>query len=213
MTPNYMVIAFLSGKGGAFKTTLSTLLAGYLVRAGHSVLLIDTDGKKSTSARRLMAANKELGRKVPVTMALQGEDVAANVDFSRYEYIIIDGTPDLGTGTRAVMSLADMVVSPVEASHLALWELRDTFETFCQVSQHTRFYPVLGRTKGNEDLTWAIQKIVSAGMRPLRCAIPDSVDFKRSLDVVLDKPKSPAAHAVSEFIGVLFETLKEQAAA
>jgi cellulose biosynthesis protein BcsQ len=182
------------------------------VRSGKSVLLIDTDSKKSTTARKWTRVCKTLGREVPTTIAMAGEDVPSNVDSfaQNQDAVIIDGTPDLDAGTLAVMSAVDVVISPVEASWFALWELEDTFKEFKRVApKSTRFYAALGKTKANEDLGWAIDFILKAGIGLLPCALNDSVEVRRNLDVLVDKPNHPAAKNVLEFLESLLETIKK----
>ncbi len=210
-------LGFLSGKGGVMKTTLSTILASRLVRAGLSVMLIDADSRKSTSARKWTRVCRTLGRPVPVTVAMAGEDVPGEIDsFARnHDVVIVDGTPDLDAGTLAIMSSGlDAVISPVEAAWFALWELEDTFKAFQRVApKSTRFYAALGRTKANEDLGWAIDYILKAGIPLLPCALHDSCEVRRNLDVLVDKPNHPASKNILEFIKSMLDTIRKQDAA
>jgi chromosome partitioning protein len=117
-----MIVAVLTQKGGAGKTTVALHLAGELERQGASVLLIDADPQGSAldwaeqRARdgrpRLFGviglARETLHREVP--------DLAKPVN-----HVIIDGPPRSTALVRSAMLAADVVLIPVQPSAFDVW--------------------------------------------------------------------------------------------
>jgi chromosome partitioning protein len=117
-----MIVAVLTQKGGAGKTTVALHLAGELERKGASVLLIDADPQGSAldwaeqRARdgrpRLFGivglARETLHREVP--------ELAKPVD-----HVVIDGPPRSAALVRSAILAADMVLIPVQPSAFDVW--------------------------------------------------------------------------------------------
>ncbi|MDR3529306.1 MAG: ParA family partition ATPase [Rhodopila sp.] len=117
-----MIIAVLTQKGGAGKTTIALHLAGELARQGASVLLIDADPQGSAldwaeqrvrdGRQRLFGivglARETLHREVP--------DLARPVD-----HVVIDGPPRTTALVRSAMLAAELVLVPVQPSAFDIW--------------------------------------------------------------------------------------------
>jgi chromosome partitioning protein len=117
-----MIVAVLTQKGGAGKTTVALHLAGELARRGSSVLLIDADPQGSAldwaeqrareGRQRLFGvvglARETLHREVP--------ELARSVD-----HVIIDGPPRTTALVRSAMLAAELVLVPIQPSAFDVW--------------------------------------------------------------------------------------------
>jgi len=107
------VIAVLNTKGGSGKTTIATNLAHALQRDGTNVLLVDSDPQGST--RDWNEANG--GSIIPV-VGLDRETLAKDLQgiSAGYDWIVIDGAPQVAKLSVAAVKAADLVLIPVQPS-------------------------------------------------------------------------------------------------
>jgi chromosome partitioning protein len=120
------IIAFLSQKGGAGKTTLATCIARELVIQGHDAILIDSDPQGSARDWRAAAEIDTvpvLGMDRPT---LDKDLKAINPDGKKW--LIIDGAPRSEVMTASAIRAADMVVIPVQPSPYDIWAASDLVE-------------------------------------------------------------------------------------
>ena len=119
------VIAVLNQKGGSGKTTIAINLADALKLAGSNVLLVDSDPQGS--ARDWNEANQ--GQVLPV-VGLDREtlptDLAAIA--GGYDYVVIDGAPQIAKLAAAAIKCADLVLIPVQPSPFDIWATADLVE-------------------------------------------------------------------------------------
>lgn len=111
------VIAILSQKGGAGKTTLAVNLAAASHLAGRRTLLLDQDPQQS--ALDWHAVPRAKGSKL-VGLDVKPWEAALTIpklaEFSAgYHTVIIDGPPRLGDVTRAAAVVASLVLVPFRA--------------------------------------------------------------------------------------------------
>lgn len=117
-----MIVAILNQKGGAGKTTLATNLTRALQQQGKKVLLVDSDPQGS--ARDWHAAgNGELIPVVGLDRPTLNKDIAAVA--SGYDWILIDGAPQLINMSVAAIKCADVILIPVQPSPYDVWASAD----------------------------------------------------------------------------------------
>lgn len=113
------IVAVLNQKGGVGKTTLATNLAQASYLAGRRTLLIDTDPQSSA---RDWARARESGDAVPIA-ALESGPIDQRVKAFRrdYQWIYVDGAPNVKAIAAATIAVADVVLIPVTPSPFDVW--------------------------------------------------------------------------------------------
>ena len=116
------VLSILNQKGGSGKTTLSTNIAHALKLKGFKVLLVD--GDPQGSCRDWNAANN--GDLVPV-VGLDRETLPKDLDAIKtgYDWVIIDGAPQIAKLAASAIKASDMVLIPVQPSPYDIWATSD----------------------------------------------------------------------------------------
>lgn len=117
------VLAVLQPKGGASKTTLAVNLAAAMLRAGYDVVLVDSDPQGT--ARDIVSARTDDQQPIRIYGIDRPELLAREVSHIRNEYVIIDGASKANKLTDAAIRAADMVLIPVQPSHLDIWATED----------------------------------------------------------------------------------------
>lgn len=117
-----ITVAVLNQKGGSGKTTIATNLAYALKRDGHQVLLVDAD--QQGSARDWNEANS--GELLPV-VGLDRETLPKDLQAisGGYDWIVIDGAPQIAKLSAAAVRAADIVLIPVQPSPYDIWACAD----------------------------------------------------------------------------------------
>lgn len=119
-----MIILIGSEKGGTGKTTLAANIAAMRVSAGSDLLLIDTDPQGSASA---WAATRSEEENLPRVSSIQkfGKTIAAEVNglTSKYDDLLIDTGGRNSIELRAAMTVADLLIIPIQASQFDVWTL------------------------------------------------------------------------------------------
>lgn len=119
------IIAILNQKGGAGKTTLSTNIARQLQLNGEKLLLVDSDPQGS--ARDWHAASDgELVRVVGLDRPTLDKDLVSIKD--GYDWIIVDGAPQLQKMAISAIKGADIILIPVQPSPYDIWACSDLVE-------------------------------------------------------------------------------------
>ena len=117
-----VVVAVLNQKGGSGKTTIATNLAFAIQNSGRRVLLVDAD--QQGSARDWNEANG--GELLPV-VGLDRETLPKDLQAiqSAYDWIVIDGAPQIAKISAAAVRAADVVLVPVQPSPYDIWACAD----------------------------------------------------------------------------------------
>jgi chromosome partitioning protein len=117
-----MIVSVLNQKGGAGKTTISVNLARALQKDNTKVLLVDSDPQGS--ARDWHAAGDgEFLTVVGLDRPTLTKDISA-IDTS-YNWVIIDGAPQLADMAVAAIKCSDIVLIPVQPSPYDIWATED----------------------------------------------------------------------------------------
>lgn len=123
MTFAAIVWAILNQKGGTSKTTTATNLASCLaVKYKKRVLLVDLDPQGSATDWAAAAGDACL-----ITTVAMGKALARDLPriSSGYDYVLIDGVPQISELTAAAIKASDVVVIPVQPSQYDIWACGD----------------------------------------------------------------------------------------
>lgn len=112
------VIAVLNQKGGTGKTTITTNLAHAFALDDYQVMVVDADPQGS--ARDWREANPD--GPIPV-VGLDRETLPKDLPAitQGYDWVLIDGAPQVAKLTAAAVKAADLVLIPVQPSPYDVW--------------------------------------------------------------------------------------------
>lgn len=156
------VISFLQEKGGSGKTTMSVNVAHGLVIRGFKALLVD--GDPQGSARDWNAQNE--GSLVPV-IGLDRETLPVDLKAVKegYDFIIIDGAPQISKLSAAAIRASDIVLIPVQPSPYDVWASLDLVELIKARQEVTNGKPkaafVISRVIKNTKLSKEINDVLA----------------------------------------------------
>ncbi len=122
------IISLINSKGGVGKTTLSVHIAAYLKKQNKSVLLVDADPQGSLRDWK-EAAEKENDFEITIADRKQ---VLINlpklIKKSGFDYVIIDTSAKASDLLGVSMSLADVILIPVQPSPYDIWATQDVMQ-------------------------------------------------------------------------------------
>ena len=211
-----MLIAVLNQKGGVGKSTTAVHLARWLQRQGKTVHFADLDPQQ-TGSFWLQASE---GFAIPYSVIPADADAALESIPSLLEgvdVVVVDGPAGLSDATRAVMLLADLVLTPVQPAGA---DLRSAVDVLRLVSQARRIRGgppdaavFLNRaTKGTRLLSEAREVIGQLeGIRALKQAITQRqvlTDCYSQATTVFESGTGPALEAAEEYGRLFAELLK-----
>ncbi len=119
-----MIVCFGGIKSSCGKTTLATNLAVLLTSWGKKVLLVDSDEQRCASDWAEL--RESLGILTPwTTVQLIGSTVGAQINKMRhnYDYIIVDTGGVDRVSQRAALTVADILIVPVQPRNLDIWKI------------------------------------------------------------------------------------------
>lgn len=117
-----MIISILNQKGGVGKTTLAINIARCLTKNNIKTLLVDSDNQGSALSWH-EHSNGELIDLTCLCSATFEKDIQKYVDY--YDIIIIDGVPRVSPLTISAICCSDLILIPIQPSHLDYWSTED----------------------------------------------------------------------------------------
>jgi chromosome partitioning protein len=120
-----MIVSVVNQKGGVGKTTISVNLARALQEDGSKVLLVDSDPQGSARDWHAMGDGNIL-TVIGLDRATLDKDVKAVMH--GYDWVIIDGAPQLEKMLIAALKCSDIVLVPVQPSPYDIWASEDLVE-------------------------------------------------------------------------------------
>ena len=196
---NTRTIAILNQKGGAGKTTLATNLAHAFQLTGKDVLLVDADPQGS--ARDWSEASH--GGICPV-VALDRETLARDLPAIThgYDWVVIDGPPQIARISAAAVTAADVVLIPVQPSPYDIWSCADLVNIIVEVRRaildgHPLAAFVISRAITNTKLSSEASKALEGyGLPILKAKTTQRVAYPTTAatgSTVFNDPTGPAA--------------------
>lgn len=125
-----LIISVANLKGGTGKSTVALALATTLHRAGHKVLVVDSDTQGT--CQQWAARASEGGHDGPPVVSMDARALARDLPqvTADYSVAVVDTPARLGPSARAAMVAADLVVLPVSPGAADVWALQETMEIF-----------------------------------------------------------------------------------
>lgn len=120
------IIALLSQKGGAGKTTLAIHLAVAAELAGHTAIIIDLDPQASATSWK-----DSRQRETPIVISAQASRLTAMLDVAKKgeaDFCIIDTAPHSDSTSLAAARAADLVLIPCRPAILDLRAIGATID-------------------------------------------------------------------------------------
>lgn len=120
------ILAVLNEKGGVGKTTIATNVARGLQKAGHEVVLVDSDPQGSARDWYAAGENKPLPPVIGMDRPAQFKDLPRTT--RGFDWVVIDGSPSVEALAVAAIKAADFVLIPVQPSPYDIWAAESLVE-------------------------------------------------------------------------------------
>ena len=206
------VIAVLNQKGGSGKTTVATNLAYALKQAGSKVLLIDSDPQGS--ARDWNEANG--GQLLPV-VGLDRETLPSDLKAIQggYDFVVIDGAPQIAKLAAAAVKVADVVIIPVQPSPYDIWAASDLVDLVKARQELTDGAPVaaflISRAITNTKLSGEVSEALEGyGFSVMKNGTSQRVIYPTTASIgetVFSQPGNPAIAEIEAIAEEILEML------
>lgn len=182
------IIAIMSLKGGAGKTTISVHLAVAAAQRGLRVLLLDTDHQQLSCVTWANARDVETPRVIGVEPhRLAGALEAARQD--GFELVLIDTAPHAGPDAVDVSRLADRILIPVRPSVFDLAAANATLDVVRGAPGRAMLVLSACPPRAPE-IAMAREALTKSGIEVARTEVTDRRSFARAIQ---------SGRAVSEF--------------
>ena len=206
------IIAVLNQKGGVGKTTIATNIAVALQQAGSKVLLIDSDPQGSS--RDWNEANG--GELLPV-VGLDRETLATDLKAiqSGYDFVVIDGAPQVAKLAAAAVKIANIVIIPVQPSPYDIWAAADLVDLVKARQELTDGLPfaafVINRAIANTKLSGEVSEALEGyGFPILKNYTSQRVIYPTTASIgqtVFSQPGNPAIAEIEAIAEEILEML------
>lgn len=162
------IIALVSSKGGAGKTTLACCLAAELLERGHPVALVDTDPQAEGGTAQWHRAGGPLAKATLYTEPSEKAAAIARDAASEGAVVLVDAAGTFTRTTIAILAAADVAVIPCRPSGL---DAMRALEMVAAVRQAGSAEPVVvlsavGRSALPEHIRKELKKAGANVMRP-----------------------------------------------
>ena len=203
-------VAILNQKGGSGKTTLATNIARAIQLEGNKVLIIDSDPQGSVRDWHAAWSTTNEDEYMPVIAmdrSTLDKDIAA-ID-KTYEWVIIDGAPQISKLAAAAVKCADIVLIPTQPSPYDIWACEDLVDIIKArqnlMDGKPRAAFVISRTKKNTHASREIREVLEQYGLPIFTSFTsDRIIYASSASTgqtVLDiEPKGEAAKEIKNIV-------------
>ncbi|AJP74802.1 ParA family partition ATPase [Sphingomonas hengshuiensis] len=194
------VIAIISQKGGAGKTTLALHLAAAAQEAGRVALVIDTDPQATASqwAAWRHDAPPEVIDSPPPRLAAK---VAQALEQGA-EVIVIDTPPHADSAARAAVEVADLVLVPCRPSAFDLSAIQTTAKLVQLLKKPAFVVFTAGSPNAPRVYQEAGELVESFGTPPCPLQIPDRAAYRHASaegrSVMETEPEGKAAEEIRQ---------------
>jgi chromosome partitioning protein len=158
-----MIIAVTNLKGGVGKTTIAVNLAVSFVQRGYKACVVDTDGEQRSSVKWAGQRDETLPS-VPVFAV--GDKLNKEVEaLSRdYEFVIIDGTPQLSERANRTILASDIILIPISTSGFDFWSFEHFLERYQQAKsfkESVEAYILLNKYSEQRNISREVKEALS----------------------------------------------------
>lgn len=206
------IIAVISQKGGAGKSTIARLLAVEGARREHQVKIADLDLMQGTAMNWNMRRQRA-GREPVIEVQTFGAVDQAIRDKSRFDLLVLDGAPHASTQTAQAAKAADLVVIPTKSTlddlTAALGLARELVAKGSAKPSRVLFV-VNQTTDSGTEAAEARQWLLEGGFPVTEGHIPLKTGYSRALDAGdgLTEAKHPSLQSRARVIaGEIFDYL------
>ncbi len=135
-----MKIAITNLKGGVGKTTIATNLAAALSQRGKSVCIIDTDLKQRSASE--WSGSRPTDKPEISVFGITEKQLTSEIERlkSRYDVVIIDGTPHVSEITERAIITADILLIPITPSIYDYRAVENFFEKLEEINGNRLAY-------------------------------------------------------------------------
>lgn len=207
-----VTISVLNQKGGSGKTTISTNLAHAFLLDDYKVLLVDSDPQGSL--RDWHEAGE--GNLLPV-IALDRETLPKDLKAvsDGYDFVIIDGAPQIAKMSAAAVKAADLVLIPVQPSPYDVWACADLVDIIQARQEVTEGSPlacfIISRAIKNTKLGNEVKSaLADYGLSVMKACTTQKVAYPTTASegtTVFNDPNSSAAKEIKAIKTEIMELL------
>jgi chromosome partitioning protein len=172
------VVAIISQKGGAGKTTLAVHLAAMAQEAGRVALVVDTDPQATASQWAAWRGDRppEVIDSPPPRLAAK---IAAATEQGA-QFIVIDTPPHADSAARAAVEVADLVLIPCRPSAFDLAAIQASAKLVQLLRKPAFVLFAAGSPNAPRIYAEAGELVTGYGVAPCPLILPDRAAFRRA---------------------------------